>query len=259
LTRRSGRSGPATAALLVAAIILGGRPVRAQELFPRFDFRFDGQYLTSSDPRFNWSFNFGADTDVVDYGRGRATFRANYEAMAGEQFRRFDVNQGNYLLEGSTTLRLPRVELALVWHHVSRHVSDRPKEFAIDWNQVAGRVLAAWTSGARTVAWETDLRATVTKAYVDYRWELESTAHARTPLSRRYMAVGSGSVRIVGVDGSRARGTQVAGRVEGGVRLNGKVAAAELFAGLERRLDPYQLEFGTASWFLAGFRLTSVP
>jgi hypothetical protein len=73
------------------------------------------------------------------------------------------------------------------------------------------------------------------------------------------MAVGTGNVRIVGVDGSRDRGTQVAGRVEGGVRLNGRVAAAELFAGLERRLDPYQLEFGTSNWFVAGFRLTSVP
>ncbi len=245
--------------VIAAVLILGAWPAHAQELFPRFDFRFDGQYLVSSDPRFNWSFNFGADTDVVDYGRGRLTFRANYEAIAGEEFRRFDVNQGNYLLEGSTTLRRQRVELALVWHHVSRHVSDRPKRFPIDWNQIAGRVLAAWARGATQAAWETDLRATVTKAYVDYTWEVESTARVRTPLRGRFMAVGFGNVRIVGVDGSRERGTQAAGRLEAGVRLNGRAAAAELFAGVERRLDPYQLEFGTSNWFLAGFRLTSVP
>ena len=257
--RGTRRRGPARAGLLVLMLVLGARPARAQEIFPRFDFRFDGQYLTSRDPRFNWSFNFGADTDVVDYGRGRATFRANYEALAGEEFRRFDVNQGNYLLEGSTTLRLEHVEVGLVWHHVSRHVSDRPKRFAIDWNQLAGRVLATWTRGASALAWETDLRATVAKAYVDYSWELESTAQVRTPWTGRYTAVGTGNVRIVGVDGSRGRGTQVAGRVEGGARLNGRAAAAELFAGVERRLDPYQLEFGTSTWFLAGFRLTSVP
>ena len=169
------------------------------------------------------------------------------------------MNQGIFLLEGSASLRLRRVEVAAVWHHVSRHVSDRPKRFPIDWNQIAGRVLANWTQGTAAVNWETDLRATVTNAYVDYRWELESTARVRAPLSVRYAAIASGNLRLVGVDGSRERGTQVAGRVEGGVRLNGKAAAAELFAGVERRLDPYQLEFGTSSWFLAGFRLTSVP
>jgi hypothetical protein len=252
------RSRQAKAGIL-ALLLLGATPARAQDLFPRFDFKFDGQYLTSSDPRFNWSFNFGADTDVVDYGRGRATFRANYEAIAGEEFRRFDVNQGNYLLEGAMSLRLRAVEIALVWHHISRHVSDRPKRFPIDWNQIAGRVLANWVLTGADIAWETDARATITKAFVDYNWELESTARLRRRLSTRYMGVGSANLRLVGVDGSRARGTQVAGRVEGGVRLNGRAAAAELFAGLERRIDPYQLEFGTSSWFLAGFRLTSVP
>jgi hypothetical protein len=186
-------------------------------------------------------------------------FRANFEAMAGEEFRRFDVNQGNYLLEGSTSMRWRRVELAAVWHHISRHMSDRPKRFAIDWNQIAGRVLANWTAGAASASWETDVRATVTKAYVDYAWEVESTARVGTPISARYAAVGTGNLRVVGVDRSRGRGTQVAGRVEGGVRLNGRAGAAELFAGVERRLDPYQLEFGTSSWFLAGFRLTSMP
>jgi hypothetical protein len=244
---------------LVVVLTLSAAPAQSQDLFPRFDFRFDGQYLTSSDPRFNWSFNFGADTDVVDYGRGRAAFRANYEALAGDEFRRFDVNQGNYLLEGSTTLRLTRAEIGLVWHHISRHVSDRPKRFPIDWNQVAARILATWTRGATATSWETDVRATVTKAYVDYTWEVESTARVHTPLRGRFVGVGFGNVRIVGVDGSRDRGTQAAGRVEGGVRLNGRAAAAELFAGFERRLDPYQLEFGTSNWFLAGFRLTSVP
>ena len=243
----------------VFALFVSFVPARAQELFSRFDFRFDGQYLVTSDPRFNWSFNFGADTDVVDYRRGRAAFRANYEALAGEELRRFDVNQGNYLLEGSLSMRRPRVELAVVWHHISRHVSDREKRFPIDWNQIAGRVLANWTRGQTVVRSETDVRATVTKAYVDYSWEIESTARLRSPLSPRYSAFGWGNIRIVGVDGSRDRGTQWAGRAEAGVRLNGKLAAAELFAGVERRLDPYQLEFGTSSWVLAGFRLTSMP
>jgi hypothetical protein len=62
---------------------------------------------------------------------------------------------------------------------------------------------------------------------------------------------------MAGVDGSRGRGTQVGGRGEVGIRLDGTRGAAELFAGAERRIDPYPVEFGTASWFLAGLRLLS--
>jgi hypothetical protein len=229
----------------------------AQEMFPRFDIHFDGQYLVSDDPRFNWAFDLGGAFDVVDWGRGRATFTANYEAMAGEQFRRFDVNQGNYLLEGAATFRLRHVEVAAVWHHVSRHLSDRPKRFPIDWNMIAGRVAGNWSRGTVAATWQTNVRKTVTNAYVDYDWEFESAATMRAPFTPRYGATAAANVRVIGVDGSRGRGTQVAGRVEAGVRLTGGVAAAELFVGVERRVDPYPLEFGTANWFLAGLRLLS--
>jgi hypothetical protein len=62
---------------------------------------------------------------------------------------------------------------------------------------------------------------------------------------------------VVGTDGTRDRGTQLEARAETGVRMQGHAAAAELFIGVERRLDPYPLEFSTASWFLAGLRVSS--
>jgi hypothetical protein len=69
--------------------------------------------------------------------------------------------------------------------------------------------------------------------------------------------VALGQLRVLGVDGSRGRGTQYGARGEGGVRLDGSAAALELFVAAERRIDPYQLEFSTATWLSAGFRLTS--
>jgi hypothetical protein len=78
-------------------------------------------------------------------------------------------------------------------------------------------------------------------------------------MTTRYALVGAGGVRVLGVDGTRDRGTQAGGRAEAGLRLSGRAASAELFAGIERRIDPYALEFSTATWFLAGLRLTSVP
>jgi hypothetical protein len=68
---------------------------------------------------------------------------------------------------------------------------------------------------------------------------------------------GGGSVSIIGTDGTRDRGTQSGGRIEGGVRLDGRGAAVELFVASERRIDPYPLEFGTTSWISVGFRLMS--
>jgi hypothetical protein len=61
----------------------------------------------------------------------------------------------------------------------------------------------------------------------------------------------------VGVDGSRDRGTQHGFRAEGGVRLKGRGALLELFVAAERRIDPYQLEFSTATWMTTGFRISS--
>ena len=62
------------------------------------------EHLFSEDPRFVWDANFGGELDMVDYGRGRATFVANYQTILGSEFRAFDPNQGNYILEGSTSV-----------------------------------------------------------------------------------------------------------------------------------------------------------
>ena len=244
---------------LVVAILLTGARAEAQEWLSRFDFHFDSQYVTSGDPRFNWMFDFGGDLDVLHGDRTRAVFLANYEAIAGEQFRRFDVNQGNYLLEGMLLFRVAGVELGPAWHHVSRHLSDRPKRFPIDWNMLAFRVQDRRRGERLDLDWRADVRATITNAFVDYEWELDAGVGLRYRLTSRFGLTAASGWRGVRVDGSRARGSQYEGRLEAGVRMRGTAGAAELFVGVERRLDPYPIEFSTASWFLAGLRLTSVP
>ena len=242
---------------VLVALMLTGTPAQAQEWFPRFDFHFDGEYAASGDPRFNWFFDFGGDVDVLDNGSVRAVFIANYEAVAGEQFRRFDVNHGNYTLEGALLFRVAGVELGPVWHHVSRHLSDRPKRFPIDWNMIAWRVRDEHASGRLDISWHADARATVTSAFVDYDWEVETQGDLGYHLTPRFDLTAANRWRVVGADRSRGRGTQLEGRVEAGLRMKGRAASAQLFIGAERRIDPYPIEFGTASWFLAGLRLVS--
>ena len=94
------------------------------------------EHLGGDAEQFVWIADYGGDVDLLGYGAGRVNFLANYEAIVGEEFRRFDPNQGNYILDVSSSLRRGALELAVVFHHVSRHLSDRPKTFHIDWNMV---------------------------------------------------------------------------------------------------------------------------
>jgi hypothetical protein len=252
----------------LALAVASAAPVRAQtpppaeapppvEYLSRFDFQVSMEHLSSEDRRFVWDANFGGQLDMVDYGRGRATFVANYQTILGNEFREFDPNQGNYTLEGSVSARLGAAEAAGVFHHVSRHLSDRPKRFPVDWNMIGGRIRGATVLGRAALRGGVDLRGVIQKSYVDYRWELESGAAALVPLRPRVAFVSTGIVRIVGVDGSRDRGTQYGYRAEGGVRLGGRGALLDLFVAGERRIDPYQLEFSTVTWLTVGFRISS--
>jgi hypothetical protein len=245
--------------VLALAFIAYAAPASAQtiEFLSRYAFYVSFEHLSSDERRFEWSGNWGGDLDIVDYGFGRFNFAANYEAVLGDEFREFDPNQGNYVLEGSLSVRPPRAEVSGVFHHVSRHLSDRPKRGAVDWNMMGARIAARTTRGRLELRNRADVRGVIQKTFVDYTWELETDSRARIGLSPRTALVASGGLRVLGVDGTRDRGTQVGFRGEGAWQLVGRGAALDLFAAVERRIDPYQLEFSTATWLTAGFRLSS--
>ena len=250
--------------LFALAVVACAVPALAQQpvqFVPRYEFHMGAEHLSGDNPRYVWDADFGGAMDVVDYGLGRFTFWANYNVVMGEQLRMFDPNSGNYILAGSTSARLPGVEVAGVFYHQSRHLSDRVKRQPVDWNMAGGRVAGGLTSGRLQVEGRADLRGVVQKSLVDYRWELDTEARSRVALrasgSGRLALIAAGGVRVLGVDGSRGRGTQNGFRGEAGVRVEGSGAAVELFVAAERRIDPYPLEFSTESWVTAGFRLLS--
>ena len=229
--------------------------------FPRFDFHLAADHLSNSDPRFVWDTNFGGDLDFVDYGRGRTTFAANYEAVLGDQLRRFDPNQGNYLLDLSSSLRLHGFEVAALFHHTSRHLSDRFKRAPDDWNMLGVSVAHDMHPGAMQVHVQGDALGTLLKSTVDYNWEANGSVQVRVPIrpriTRRISLISEGGVRLVGVDGSLDRGTQRGARAEAGLRFEGQGGAIELIVAAERRIDAYPLETTAMSWMSAGFRFVS--
>ena len=233
-------------------------PPRHQPGFlPRFDFSISLEHLFTEDPRFVWNANMAGDLDLVDYGHGRITFAAGYETLLGSEFQPFDPLQGNYTLEGAVSGRVGAIEIAGVLHHVSRHLGDRPKRNPVDWNMLGGRVLTSAVTGSTEVDARLDLRRTVQKSFVDYLWEIDGNVRVAVRVAPQVALIAGGGAKVLTTDDSRGRGTQHGVRGEGGVRFAGRSAALELLMALERRVDPYQLEFSTATWLTAGFRLTS--
>jgi hypothetical protein len=254
------------AVLLLAA---GAAPAAAQgpasendtpprvRFLPRYAFHMNAEHLSGDDPRLVWEAHYGGELDVVDYGAGRFTFAADYHVVLGEQIRIFDPNQGNYLLEGALSLRLRGAELAGVFHHTSRHLSDRPKTAAVDWNMMGVRLRAARAAGRLAVEGGTEVLGVIQSSTVDYSWAFGANTGVRYAATPRVGVVGRSAARVLGVDGRFDRGTQAGFRVEGGVDLRGEAGVVELFAAVERRVDPIPFEADTATWFALGFRLLS--
>jgi len=246
---------------LIALALLGAAtPAAAQgpvQFFSRYDFHLGAEHLSQDDPRFVWDTNFGGDMDFVDYGIGRATFAANYEAVLGQEFRSFDPNQGNYTLDASTSVRARRTEFAAVLHHTSRHLSDRFKRAPVDWNMLGIAVEHDLRPGRWTLRPHGNILGVFLKSNVDYTWEANGGLDVRVPVQSHVSVISGGSVRHLHVDGSRNREAQTGGRIEGGLRFEGERGAIEVVIARERRLDPYPLDLSSLSWLSAGFRFVS--
>jgi hypothetical protein len=258
----------AVRALAAASIVVAfALPVHAQQplaeapaslqFMSRFDFRMWANALAYDDERFTWDTHWAGDFDLVDYVYGRMTFLADYQALLGEEFRPFDPYQSNYYLAVSGSVRRGPHEFAFVFHHVSRHLGDRPKRDAIAMNAMLGRYLRRIDLDGTTLDVKGDFGRLVARAFVDYTWIGNADVVVRRPLSGSLGVYGRGFGETYGVDESIAnRGRQWGTRLEAGVRLTGSAAAMDLFGGFERMIDADPFDRITRNWVFAGFRLT---
>jgi len=267
------------AAVAAAQQPLVAPPPPVPEFFTRFDFHLTAAWLGDSPPtapavpplsgpaaaqyaaahRYSFDTHWGGSLDFVDYVLGRTAFIIDYEALIGDEFRLFDPNQAIYTLEVSSSVRVgPDAEVAGIFHHVSRHLSDRANRQAVAWNAAGVRVLKQYSRPTTTLDVDAELTRVVARAFVDYNWIGELGLSLRRPLNGRVAVFVQGAGRLFTVDGSVPnRGTQTGGVAEVGVRLKGTGGVLELFAGVEKRVDAYELEREPERWVLAGFRLLS--
>lgn len=247
--------------LLVTSALAQQQPAAAPaapQFLSRYDFHLSAAPLFVDDERFSWDTHFGGEVDVVDYVVGRLSTAMDYEAVLGSQLRAFDPNQGNYTLEASASGRLGGLELAGMLHHVSRHLSDRAKTFAIAWNVLGVRALKEVSAGDTTVDAVADIGWVTQRATVDYKWAANLDVGVRHPTTPRTAVYVRGVGHLLGTTptpGILPRDTQTGGSIEGGVRVGSTAAVAELYVGFERRMDADPLDFQPRHWAFVGFRL----
>jgi hypothetical protein len=252
----------ATAVPAAAQQPLPEAPARA-EFMSRYDFHLSAAGLGSDDrARFMWDTHWGGDFDLVDYVKGRLSFLVDYQAVLGDELRPFDPNQGNYTLEFSGSGRVGRTEFVGAFHHVSRHLSDRPKRQAIAMNVLEARVLRRFDVRDTTLDVRVNAGRVLQRSFVDYTWIGDLDVTVRRSLKPGLGVYGRifGEVYAVNAQDDpvlERRGTQHGGRVEAGVRLSGKGGAMELFAGFERVVDADPFERQARQWPFAGFRLVN--
>ncbi len=229
-------------------------PAPGAVFLSRADFSFGWSSLTSSDPRFDWRAIIGFDVDLADYGSGRFRLRGDYEATLGHERRHYDLNQGYYFFEASLSKRAGAFEYVGLVQHVSRHVIDRDNPPSISWNTIAGRVRREWASAAG----EFEGGKYMQQAYVDYSAFVRARPSYRRAVVANVDLIVNARGEIIWVDRAIAdRPRLCGGRIEGGIRFNGRAASVEVIAAFERRVDGYPIERFRGRWFEVGFRIVS--
>lgn len=229
---------------------------RTLEFLSRVDFHLSAAGLAEDDDRFSWDARVGGEFDLVDYIVGRMTVLAEYQAVLGNQLQLFDPNQGNYNLAAASSGRLGRNEMAIFFHHLSRHLSDRAKTFGITVNDLGWQFTRPFRTGDTSLELRADVGKVLHVVYLDYTWLANAEIVVRRPLNPRVALFSRARGELYGIDPDIAgRDDQQGGHVEGGVRLTGGAGAVEFFGGFEKVVDADPIARQARQWAFAGIRI----
>lgn len=252
-------SGAALALFFLPGVLLGAGGV---ELFPEVTVHLAGAYYIPPEDAFVWDTWIGAGAGLLRVKAATAYFTADVETVLGRERRMFDANQANYHLEGGLRIQAGRHLVIPFFHHVSRHVVDRPKTQLVDWNLLGGRVTGPLpqafplpgryaASVAHTVEWRT----------VGYEWELTGAFVVdlcRRPWGAPYLRAG---VRFVTVaaQASFPRGDFADLLAEAGARFGKSARELDLFVAYEHLNDVFLFAPAVRNRTLLGLRIGFAP
>ena len=246
--------------IAVAPVLaLGALPARAAgiALLPDVSVRLSAARYEPVEADMHWMGWIGAGAGLLQAGGVTAYFTADVETIIGNTRRAFDASQANYHLEAGLRRAVgERYQAALFFHHVSRHLVDRPKVQAVDWN-VLGLRFAGRRPGRVPVGFVLGVGHTTLASLVGYRWEATGHLDAALlsgPSGEAYVA---GDVRFVTVARSPAfpRGDFLDRSAELGGRWRRGGRTLETFVAWERRNDVFLEAPGARTRALLGFRI----
>jgi len=247
--------------IVAAALVLslGGIPATADTaLLPDVSVHLLAAHYAPVDTDFRWVGWIGAGAGLVEVGGVTAYFTADVETIIGNTRRTFDPNQANYHLEAGARRRFgERHEAAIVFHHVSRHLVDRAKTEAVDWNLLGARLTGS-RPGRVPLGYAVGVGHTTLASLVGYRWEATGHLDAAILTGQTAELYVAADARYVTVERSDAfpRGNFLDRAAEGGVRWRRGGRALETFAAWQHRNDVFVEHPGTWSRALFGFRIS---
>ena len=245
------------AAVLVLVHASGASAARAATLLPDVSVHLEAARYAPVETDLHWVGWIGAGAGLLAVEHVTAYFTADVETVIGNTRRAFDANQANYHLETGLRRRLgERHQATLFFHHVSRHLVDRPKIQAVDWN-VLGLRFDGRRPGRVPVAFSLAAGHTTLASLVGYRWEASGHVDAAVLAGEKAEAYVGGDVRFVTVERSDAfpRGDFLDRSAEAGARWRRGGRTLETFVAWERRNDVFVERPGARSRARIGFRV----
>ena len=242
--------------LAVATAVLAASPAGAADGFqflPAVALRLEAARYAPVETDLHWTATMGGGADVFAVHGVRAYIAGSVETIIGNTRRGFDATQANYDLETGARWRVGRLTVNPFFHHTSRHLVDREKAPAVDWNLLGAAVETGIGTRAQVGG---SLGHTTLDSIVGYRWEV--TGHGDVELYRNggTTLYGSARARFVTVDPEPElpRDDFLDWALEGGLRFRRESRAFEVFAAYERRNDVFLLTPGARDRGLFGIR-----
>jgi hypothetical protein len=230
---------------------------------PEVTARLEGARFTPADDLFAWDTWIGAGAGLLRVDRATAYLTADVETVIGREKSPFDTNQANYYLETGARVGL-RGDYALLpfFHHVSRHLVDRPKTSPVAWNILGVRGVGRLPAPL-PVRFAASIGYVVEESLVGYDWELTAFLEADL-LGRPWGGVflrARTRLVTVGTESRRdfPRGSFADFAAQAGLRLVRGGRTLDIFVGYQHRNDALVLTPGARDWATFGLRIVFAP
>ncbi|MBP6703281.1 MAG: hypothetical protein KA385_07215 [Vicinamibacteria bacterium] len=213
---------------------------------------------SDANEEFAWVGWIGAKVDFVEKGKWSAYLNANVETILGHRIRSFEAVQANYSLEVGAHRDVGRGRVSPFFHHVSRHVQDRDKVQAVDWNFLGVRYDSPWpATWGRGGAFSGSFGLATLTSGVHYDFEARLAGDIDVVRKDNRAVFVLAALRHVGAESTanfpRESVTDV--RIEAGVRRWTETSQFALFVAYQRRADALIPQALVTSRALFGFRI----